>query len=68
MYLINQPEYFHEISAYGRYLDVMSIVLFKMQVNDKCKIIMESYGICRVLDSQLKSDYAQENASRLTGN
>ena len=50
MYLINLPEYFREISAYGRYLDVMSIVLFKMQVNDKRGIIMESYGICRVRD------------------
>ena len=37
-----------EISAYWHYLDVMSIVLFKMRVNDECQLVVESYGICRV--------------------
>jgi len=45
VYLVNQPGELHEIIAYRRYLDVMSIVLFKMQVNNKNWIIWIRMGI-----------------------
>ncbi len=43
---------FREISAYWRYLDLMSIVLFDVQVNNKMGILLNRIGIVGLDENQ----------------